>query len=324
MDYIVLDLEWNQNSPGRMNSTSLEFEIIEFGAVKLNEDLVIQGEFHEYISPRVFYRMHYKTKEVTGISMKDLKKNGRPFYDVARDFFAWCGQDVTYVTWGDMDLTELQRNCEFFGYPKVFAKPLLFIDLQKLYSLQFGLGKKRLNLRSAVEERGIPETDEYHSAISDARYTARIMQMIDMKTLGGYKSVDYHFLPQTPEEEYVLNFGTYSKYVSREFKAKEDAFLDRKVTATSCHLCGRETRKKIGWFTANGHSFYSVSSCPEHGLVKSKIRIKKGHRGGIFVVKTEKLTTDTRYKELKEKQKEVQKRKQLKKRGLLKRRIRSE
>lgn len=38
MNYIVFDLEWNQNPDGRKHPDSrLPFEIIEIGAVKLNE-----------------------------------------------------------------------------------------------------------------------------------------------------------------------------------------------------------------------------------------------------------------------------------------------
>lgn len=38
MNYIVFDLEWNQNPDGRRHPDSrLPFEIIEIGAVKLNE-----------------------------------------------------------------------------------------------------------------------------------------------------------------------------------------------------------------------------------------------------------------------------------------------
>lgn len=314
MQYIVLDLEWNQSSPGQVNHYSLEFEIIEFGAVKVSETGEILDEFRAYVSPKIFHRMHYMTKEVTGITMKELKAQGRPFYVVAREFFHWCGKDVTYVTWGEMDLTELQRNCEFFGYPKVFPKPLLYIDLQKLYSMQYGDGKKRLNLKAAVEEQQLPMEEEFHSAMADARYTTKILQRIDMRTYGTYYSVDYHLLPQKPEEEYYLTFRTYGKYVSREFPSKEDALKDRQVATTSCYLCQKARQKKIHWFTTNGHSFYAVANCPQHGLIKSKIRIKKGHRGGVFVVKTEKLTTEARMMELRAKQKEMARKKQQKKR----------
>ena len=54
MDYIIFDLEWNQSSqPGGVDSqgNALPFEIVEIGAVKLNENRDMIGEFSELIKP---------------------------------------------------------------------------------------------------------------------------------------------------------------------------------------------------------------------------------------------------------------------------------
>ena len=48
MNYIVFDLEWNQNPDGRKHPDSrLPFEIIEIGAVKLNEKREIIDTFQK-------------------------------------------------------------------------------------------------------------------------------------------------------------------------------------------------------------------------------------------------------------------------------------
>ena len=56
-NFIVFDLEWNQNPGGKELSVErLPFEIFEIGAVKLNEEREKTGEFHRIIRPfsRVF------------------------------------------------------------------------------------------------------------------------------------------------------------------------------------------------------------------------------------------------------------------------------
>ena len=59
--YIVLDLEWNQSSGGREASIDrLPFEIIEIGAVKLDENLRIVSEFSRLVRPQVYRTLHYK------------------------------------------------------------------------------------------------------------------------------------------------------------------------------------------------------------------------------------------------------------------------
>ena len=55
MNYIVLDLEWNQCPEGKEKEEHLlPFEIIEIGAVKVNEKHEITDHFHEIIRPVVY------------------------------------------------------------------------------------------------------------------------------------------------------------------------------------------------------------------------------------------------------------------------------
>ena len=50
MEYIVLDLEWNQSNTGKEDAVEkLPFEIIEIGAIKLNKERVMVSEFNELI-----------------------------------------------------------------------------------------------------------------------------------------------------------------------------------------------------------------------------------------------------------------------------------
>ena len=79
MHYIVLDLEWNQ----AMSSKSSVFnylpihlggEIIEIGAVRLNEDFTPGEEFTIDVKPVYFRKMHYKVKKITGFDKERLEK----------------------------------------------------------------------------------------------------------------------------------------------------------------------------------------------------------------------------------------------------------
>ena len=46
MDYVVFDLEWNQGNTGKEGEAKgIPFEIIEIGAVKLNADFEMTGQF---------------------------------------------------------------------------------------------------------------------------------------------------------------------------------------------------------------------------------------------------------------------------------------
>ena len=112
MNYIVLDLEWNQSPSGKKNTVEdIPFEIIQMGAVKLDEKYNIIGEFNKNIRPKVYMQLHSKVEEVVGVTMEELLEDGEDFERVAADFLEWCGYDYIICTWGSMDLTELQRDC---------------------------------------------------------------------------------------------------------------------------------------------------------------------------------------------------------------------
>ena len=70
MNYIVLDLEWNQSPDGKEGQTRhLPFEIIEIGAVKLDQNRKRAGKFHRLVKPQVYDELHFKIQEVTGLDI---------------------------------------------------------------------------------------------------------------------------------------------------------------------------------------------------------------------------------------------------------------
>lgn len=178
MNYIVFDLEWNQSPQGKEGMVEhIPFEIIEIGAVKLDEHLRQVDEFHQLILPVVYLQLHYKISEVTHLDIESLRREGIPFVQAARQFLNWCGEDFFLVTWGSMDITELQRNMVYHHMALPFSMPVLYYDLQKLYSLLYEDGKEKLSLDQAVEalEIAVDEDRPFHHALDDAYYTGEVM-----------------------------------------------------------------------------------------------------------------------------------------------------
>lgn len=316
MNYIVLDLEWNQCPDGKENENpQLPFEIIEIGAHKINACCEILDSFHAMIKPVVYEQMNIHTQEIIGISSEELKQ-GVSFRAAASSFLAWCGEDYSFATWGAMDLTELQRNMKYFQVENPFPRPLLYYDIQKLYSLCQGNPSVRKSLETAAEELSIPKDISFHRADADTFYTVKVMQSIDMAILKKYVSVDYFYTPKSKQEELHLHFDTYYKYVSREFNSKEEAMSDKTVAATRCYICQKPIKKKIRWFSCNNRIYYSLMYCPVHGWVKGKIRMKKNEDGKFFAVKTIKLTDENGAEKIRITQEELRRRKRERRRLL--------
>ncbi len=312
VDYIVLDLEWNQSPRGKSGERrGLPFEIIEIGAVKLDERRTVCGQFSERIRPAVYRQFHYRTKEILQMDMRELDE-ARSFKEVVGDFFDWCGQEYMLCTWGSMDLTELQRNLRYFRVENPMKKPLLYYDVQKLFSLLYEDGRSRRSLKDAVEYLGIEEDIPFHRALDDTLYTAKIMEKMDMDAVRQYLSVDYFRVPQTKEEELHMVFDGYAKDVFRIFSTKEQLMEDKEIVSTKCYCCKRSLRKKVRWFSAGGRNYLCLAFCPEHGYMKGKLRIKKAERGGVFAVKTLKLISEEEAESVREKKKEQEKKRRAK------------
>ncbi len=289
MKIVVFDLEWNQPHNGKTHVVKeIPFEIIEIGAVKLNKKREIVSEFNEVIKPSVYKELHYIIKQLVHIQKEDLE-NGKSFHEVITQFLNWSGRNYIFATWGTLDLIELQRNMKYYGRKPISNKPLPYLDAQKLFSMCFEDGKSRRTLSYAVDFLGIEKTRPFHRALSDAYYTAKVIERIDERLLQQYFSYDVYERPKHKKDEIKHKFPTYFKYISREFPSKTDAFHDDEVASTRCHICNRKTTVEVPWFSNNGKHYYGVSRCKKHGFIKGKIRIKKTDTKNIYIVKTMKL-----------------------------------
>lgn len=64
-------------------------------------------------------------------------------------------------------------------------------------------------------------------ALSDARYTAQLMKLLDFEKVRAFYSIDTYRVPKRRKDEICMNFGNYSKYISRVFDTREKAANDR-------------------------------------------------------------------------------------------------
>lgn len=289
MNYIVFDLEWNQCPYGKeRENPKLPFEIIEIGAIKLDENKRTIDQYHVMIHPMVYKKMHYRTQEILGISMKTLEE-GEFFYKAIREFLQWCGADYRFCTWGNMDLLELQRNMKYYGLQGLLEGPVYFYDVQKLFSIACEDGKSRKALEYGIDFLKLENSGQFHHALTDAYYTAEIFKILDGTIAEHNFSIDCYQNPKSKKEEIHVRFENYEKYISREFDCKEDAMKDREVASSRCFICGKNIRKKIRWFSMNSKNYYCMAYCPKHGYLKGKVRMKKTDEGRFYVVKTMKL-----------------------------------
>lgn len=84
MQYIILDMEWNQAWPGSSAArqplpSPIRGEIVQIGAVRVREDQQLADEFQILIRPKYFKKMNSKISKLTGIKDARLRAEGVPF-----------------------------------------------------------------------------------------------------------------------------------------------------------------------------------------------------------------------------------------------------
>lgn len=179
--YTVVDFEFNQafdfgeGSPE--TDPACRFEIIQIGAVRLDEDFNETDRFSVFIKPEIYTRLHPYVARMTGISAAELEK-ADGFKKAYAAFRAFAGDSRIYCVWGNSDIRVLYRNLCYHGMIEgdIVAE---YIDVQQIMAryLKYGRGRS-IGLKNAADMLGIEEKLPFHNALCDAVYTAEIFKRI--------------------------------------------------------------------------------------------------------------------------------------------------
>jgi len=280
MNYIVIDLEWNQ----AMSSDSSVFnklpihlrgEIIEIGAVKLDENFQPTEEITIDVKPVFFRRMHYRVKKITGFD-KERLANGLPFKDAFDIFREWCGEDVSFITWGCDDQGIFEQNIIIHDLDWEWIKE--WINLQLIYNVQTGGDKNQKSLATAMEYFGIEQTRVAHDALGDAYNTALVSTKLDMvEGLAHYSEAgrilagrmpNFHKHPESNDPTSLIH-ESYGGYIS-----KAEAFADEKLSGVRCPEC-EAAMTGAKWINQGDQRYMNIFSCEEHGQFLARLKFKK-------------------------------------------------
>ena len=279
MQYVVLDLEWNQ----AMSSKSSVFlrlpfrlrgEIIQIGAVRLDENMSPSDEFMIDIRPKYFKQIHYKVKLLTGIDKTRLK-DGLSFSAAIKSFREWCGGDVVFLTWGYDDKGIMEENLMLHEIDAEWIKG--WINLQTIFNFVTDGDKNQKSLAGAMEYFEIEQTRTAHDALGDAYNTALIASKL------GLDSGVIHFDEETGQVKtrFPDNGKAQSSQMlpleqttSHEYESRLDAFTDNQIIGAACPYCNAVLQLSK-WVTKGGGRYMSLAKCRKHGYFMINIRLKR-------------------------------------------------
>ena len=192
MRYIVLDLEWNQpKNPKEAipcgNNRKLEGEVIQVGAVVLDDEKTIRQELRIVIRPRFYTKMSRRISDLTGIT-DEMIQAGIPLEEAMQQLRdLTTDEPFAFFSWGMDDLRVLKQTFAMVGMDDAWLTP--WYNLQLIFGLQTGVGKTQKALKSAMEMLEMEIDRPAHDALNDAYFAALILQKLDMeKGLSEYPS----------------------------------------------------------------------------------------------------------------------------------------
>ena len=268
MNYIVLDMEWNQaNSYAEMvkDPIMLTGEIVQIGAVKLDETFHAIDSFNQRAKPCYYREINPRVAEVTKLTSADLRK-GSSFSDAFEQFSDWCGSDFLFLVWGTEDIRVLRKNMtlhdiETSGMPQHY-------NLQNIFTVQITNKVKQYSLEKAldlVHEKPFAA----HDALNDAMSTVLICNHLDMA-----RGLDEY------QDLIEKRNGIVESYEFEDlYYDLDDVLSDEYVVSFECPDCG-EIVWCNEWVKNTSRQLLSIAQCVDgkEYLVKLKLTYTLGDR----------------------------------------------
>ena len=118
MNHIVVDLEMNPISKKHPARAVCRSEIIEIGAVLIDENLNEIAAFRTYVRPEYNIRINPDVEKLTGISFA-MVENAPCFSEAFHMFTDWClgtGKEFVIHAWRNADYAQIKLEIELKGY----------------------------------------------------------------------------------------------------------------------------------------------------------------------------------------------------------------
>ena len=273
MDYIVLDMEWNQPWPGSPSAKKvlpvhIRGEIIQIGAVRVTEDCQVADEFQVLIRPKFYRHLNRRVSKLTGIKESRLRDEGVPFPDAIDAFKQWCGEDIVFLTWGFDDIGILKENLQLYELDTAFTEK--WYNAQMIFNAQTDGSTSQKALKTAMEMFGIEATRPAHDALGDAFHTAQICAKLDLRR----GAEEYDAAVKSHENGFhgAELPGCIARKVFYDYADKRAALSAMAGEENICPICGS---RMLGsrWFAQPGHRYMDLATCPEHGKFLIRVRL---------------------------------------------------
>ena len=280
MDYIVLDMEWNQPWPGSPSSkkvlpVQIRGEIIQMGAVRLT-DRELNGEFQIMVRPKYYRRLNRRVSKLTGIKESRLLAEGVGFTEAVERFRQWCGENVIFLTWGFDDITILRENLQLYGLDTDWTER--WYNAQMIFNAQTDGSTSQKALKTAMAYFEIEATRPAHDALGDAYHTALICARLELER--GMEEYDKALENHDNGFHGAEVPGCISRHVYYGYPDRKSAMEAMAGEENRCPVCGKPMESQR-WFSQRGHRYMDLAECPDHGKFFIRVRLSDQSDGTV-------------------------------------------
>ena len=136
---IFIDLEMNTTDARLVHKKDLRNEIIEIGAVRMDDAFHPMDRFRIFVRPQYNGVIERKIYKLTGISNAAVSE-AVSLTKALDALEAWCGSDGCEVyAWSTSDLTQLRKECRFKGIDSIFLDEIVqWHDFQEDFRQMLG------------------------------------------------------------------------------------------------------------------------------------------------------------------------------------------
>lgn len=178
MKHVVVDLEMNPVSREfREVRRKLNEEVIEIGAVRLDENFQQEAEFQCYVKPE-YGPIKKHITSLTGITQA-MVADKKTYAACFQDFVDWVGEEETKIySWSMSDIKQLRSECRY-KLPDFDIEWLneRWVDLQQEFDDRLGLHNS-LALKHALGAMDHKFEGMQHTALADAINTSAILTLM--------------------------------------------------------------------------------------------------------------------------------------------------
>lgn len=150
-------------------------EIIEIGAVMLNDRNEEISSFCEFVHPAFVTKIYTKFRKLTGITSENIA-DACPLEVVLPRFIAWCGEDYEIYSWSDSDIWQIMNETRLKNLEDMDGLSYMlnhWKDFQEDFCNLLHL-EKVMNLGRAVTLAGLDFSGREHDGLADARTTSKL------------------------------------------------------------------------------------------------------------------------------------------------------